>query len=134
MSYQPYTESSWGAVHLLRKDRRVFFTSFRKKILLGWQVFSVGEDCCCSFLICFFLFLCFHHIALPQFCVGHRERVNHDDPGLGSFLTSGIIFFNTVVGKSAVTCQKIKQPIFHHKLNKHWKISILQGPLAYASL
>lgn len=117
-----------------KRRGRMFFASLGKKILFGWQIFfPCCEDCCCfpnSFSL-----LCFcPNVAFPSFCGRTWEKVNHNVTDLWSFLTSGMILFNIVVGKSAVTCQKIKQPIFHHKLNKHWKISILQGPLAYISL
>lgn len=132
MSYQPSTESSWGVAHLLGKDRRVFFISLRKNV-----TWLTGFPCWWGllfFLNSFPLLRFCRKGAFLLFCAWHLENENHNVPDLWSFLTSGIIFFNIVVGKSAVTCQKIKQPIFHHKLNKHWKISILQGPLAYISL
>lgn len=134
MLYQLYIESSWGVAHLLGKDRRVFFTSLRKKYYLVDR-FPLLVRIVVVFPNSFPRLLCFcHKVAFLLSCAWHLERENCDVPDLWSFLTSGVIFFNIVVGKLAVTCQKIKQPIFHHKLNKHWKISILQGPLAYISL
>ena len=121
---------------LTGKRQESVFHFFREKRLLGWQIFPVGKKCCCFFFqnLSLFPFVATTASHVLSSVRGTGKRVNRNVPDLWSFLTSGIICFNVVVGKSAVTCQKIKQPIFHHKLNKHWKVSILQGPLAYVSL
>lgn len=55
---------------------------------------------------------CHHHVAFPWFHRRPWERGQHDVPDLGSFLTSAIVSFNIVVGKSAGTCQEMEPDWF----------------------